>query len=248
MSIPTVAILEDNETLLKDICTEVRDTELLEIIIHSTNSKDFLEAVRIKSPDCVLLDIRLSVESITGIDICNQIEKPTLFLSGETRDYYQNIEELNMKFAFPVMHLTKPITKEKLDKILPKFIKAFKWGKHDSIYLSINSIKTKVQFDDIAYIETVPNGKSNNKIIYFKNREPGQLKDFSLKKMAQAGFPEDQFIAISSARTVNIKLVEKVTSDEIWIKCIDESQTQKLAPLSVSQDKSKNVLSIFKKK
>lgn len=52
-----IAILEDNEILLKERKRDIEDSDLAKVIIWSTNSSDFLKKINETKPDALFLDI-----------------------------------------------------------------------------------------------------------------------------------------------------------------------------------------------
>ena len=54
-----VAVLEDSEILLNDIQSIIEENEICEVQIASTTSKDFIEQMKTKTIDALILDITL---------------------------------------------------------------------------------------------------------------------------------------------------------------------------------------------
>src|SRR5947209_4429787 len=116
------AILEDNKQLLKDLKQSLEVTGLIEVVAWSCTSDEFREKVEATKPEAIILDIDLGPDGMTGIDVAHELKLPVLFVSGKTRDFLQGIEDLNLNSSITVEHVSKPISVEKLNKILPKFI------------------------------------------------------------------------------------------------------------------------------
>ena len=94
----------------------------MEVVAFATGSDEFLRKVNSNKPEALVLDIDLAGDSMSGLDIANKLKLPVLFASGKTKDFISGIEDLNVNSDMPVEHISKPITAEKLKKILPKFI------------------------------------------------------------------------------------------------------------------------------
>lgn len=210
MSKLKVAVLEDNKQLLKDLKQNLEDTELVEVVAWATSSEEFFKKISENKVDALLLDIDLGGDSMNGLDVAEKLKLPVLFVSGKTRDFYQGIEDLNINSEISVEHITKPITLEKLKKILPKFIQEISaLKKREFIPLSfLNSGKRNVELDTIVFL-TSEGEDSNNKEIYFTNCPPEILIDFSFKNMAEKGFDENLFLTTHRAYRVN---AEKITA------------------------------------
>ncbi len=251
MSKLKVAILEDSPYLLKDLKESLEETTLVEVVAYATTSNEFLEKVNNSKPEALLLDIDLGGDSMNGLDIATKLKLPVLFISGKTIEFNYRIEELNMNTAIPVQHISKPITSEKLRKILPKFINEINAiNKTKFVYLDIrDSKRNKISIDTIVFIETDTgsSGASNNKRIYFTDRKPEILFNFSLSKIEEKGFDKSQFIKIRSSHRVNAdKIIRYNSNHEIEVEAMNEKGKLEIMKLPVSEDFRKDV-SRFKK-
>jgi len=252
MSKLKVAILEDSPMLLKSLEEDLAETQLVEVIVSSTNSTEFLEKINATKVDALVLDIDLVGDSMNGLDIANKLKLPVLFVSGKTIEFNHGIEELNMNSSIPVQHISKPITIEKLNKILPKFINeinAINRAKFIRLDFS-DSKQNKIAIDTIVFIETETgnSGASNNKRIYFTDRTPETLFNFTLTKMEDKGFDKTQFIQIRSSHRVNADKIIRYnnTTHEIEVEVFKSERKTEIKKLPVSENFRKDV-SRFKK-
>ncbi len=252
MSKLKVAILEDSPMLLKSLEEDLVETQLVEVIVRATNSTEFLEKINATKADALVLDIDLGGDSMTGLDIATNLKLPVLFVSGKTRDFYQGIEELNINSTIPVEHISKPITLDKLKKILPKFINeinAINQAKFIRLDFS-DSKQNRIGIDTIVFIETETgnSGASNNKRIYFTDRKPETLFNFSLTKMEDKGFDKTQFIQIRSSHRVNADKILRYNNNthEIEVEVFKAICKTEIKKLPVSENFRKDV-SRFKK-
>jgi len=202
-----VAILEDSKALLKELKENVEATGLVEVVAWATNSEEFLEKVNNTKPEALLLDIDLGGDSMNGLDIANSLQLPVLFVSGKTREFYQNIEELNINSEITIEHISKPITLDKLKKILPKFINEIRsMNQAQFVYLDFGDTRrNKIAIDSIVclYTDKDNGADSNNKLIHFTDKKHEILVDFSFSKMETYGFSKNQFITIHKSFRVN---------------------------------------------
>lgn len=246
MSKLKVGILEDSPHLLKDLKESLEETTLVEVVAYASTSNEFLDKVNIAKPDALLLDIDLGGDSMNGLDIATKLKLPVLFVSGKTIEFNHGIEELNMNSAIPVQHISKPITSEKLKKILPKFINEINAiNKAKYVYLDFgDSKRNKISIDTIVFIETDTgnSGASNNKRIYFTDRKPEILYNFSLSKIEEKGFDKTQFIKIRSSHRVNAdKIIRYTNNHEIEVEVFKSVGKLELKKLPVSEDFRKDV-------
>lgn len=233
--------------LLKSLEEDLAETQLVEVIVRATNSKEFLEKINATKADALVLDIDLGGDSLTGLDIATTLKLPVLFVSGKTRDFYQGIEELNINSTIPVEHISKPITLDKLKKILPKFINeinSINRAKYIRLDFS-DSKQNKIAVDTIVFIETETgnSGAGNNKRIYFTDRSPETLFNFSLTKMEDKGFDKTQFIQIRSSHRVNAEKIIRYNNGthEIEVEVFKSAGKTEIKKLPVSENFRKDV-------
>ncbi|TVR83256.1 MAG: response regulator [Chitinophagaceae bacterium] len=236
-----VAILEDNKELLKDLKENLDETNLVEVVAWASKSEELLEKVKNAQPEALILDIELIGDSMSGLDVAQRLDLPVLFVSGKTKDYYRGIEDLNISSAKVIEHITKPITLDKLKKILPKFIKSIQvHEKLEYVFLNFEGERnrTRVPIDSIVCLETDTgsSGKSNNKTIYFTDRKPKKLIDFSFTKMPEVGFDETIFIKPHQSYRVNVSKIiySNRKTNELGVQVCDESEKidDKVIPIS----------------
>lgn len=241
-----VAVLEDSKLLLKDLINNLEKTLLVEVVAYATTSEDFIEKVKSKSPEALLMDIDLSGDSMSGLDIANLLKLPVLFVSGKTKEFFDGIEDLDMNSSITVSHISKPITEEKLKKILPKFIDEVRLKSNQKfITLNFGDKKNKIAIDNIVCIcaDKAKGAKSGNKEIFFTDRKPEILIDFSFMQMAEKGLSENKFIVIHKSDRVN---VDKILSynkktHEIEVAVYKLAGQTELKKLDVSETYLKNL-------
>jgi len=247
-----VAILEDNKQLLKDLKQNLEETGLVEVVAWATNSEEFIEKVKTSKADALLLDIDLGGDSMNGLDIAESLKLPVMFVSGKTEKFYQGIADHNLNSECVVQYLTKPITIEKLKKILPKFINEITaLSKAQFVHLNFGDTRqNKISIDTIVCICTdKANGaESNNKQIFFTDRKPEILIDFSFSKMEEKGFSKNKFITIHKSFRVNVDkiLCYNKSTHEIEIEVFKATGKTESKMLSVSEN-FRNEVTRFKK-
>lgn len=247
-----VAILEDNQELLKELYNNLKETDLVDIIIWETNSTEFLEKIKSNPVDALILDIDLNGDSMSGIDVANRLKLPVLFASGKTKEYITEIESINLDSEIPVEHITKPISFGKLKKILPKFISQIELqSRAKYVYLDFKDRKrTKIRIDSIVFLETDTgeSGKSNNKIIYFTDRKPEVLIDFSFSKMHEKGFETHQFTISKQSHRVNINHVDcyNKADDKLIVKARNKNDELINFSIPVSENYRSAIKKMFR--
>jgi CheY-like chemotaxis protein len=202
-----VALLEDEKEQLKYRRQILIESGLVEVVAWATNSQEFREKVNESNANALLLDIDLGGDKMTGLEMAYELKLPVLFVSGHNAKNLKEIETLKRDFDLPVHHITKPFS----DKDFIKSVGQFK-SEIDTIIntkfiqLDISgSRREKIAIDTIVCLCTdKANGaESNNKQIFFSDRKPEILVDFSFSKMEDKGFSKNQFLTIHKSFRVN---------------------------------------------
>jgi CheY-like chemotaxis protein len=200
MSKLKVAVLEDVRDLLEDLIESLKETGLVEVLVKAMNSNDLLARVREEAHiDLLILDIDLGADSRSGIDVARKLKMPVLFVSGNTKENLEKLEELNLEFAFPVEHIMKPVSVSKLNRIIPKLAEEIRLRERsDSVTLLFSKTqkKEKVDLRSVVFIKagdltedvdafertgkrlppTLTNkSASGNKVVFFIHRKPEML-------------------------------------------------------------------------
>ncbi|MBK6731100.1 MAG: response regulator [Bacteroidetes bacterium] len=238
-----IAILEDNPSLLKDHKQNLEATDLCEVVAFATNSNDFLNNEKTNISDALLLDIDLGGgSSMNGLDVAFKLKLPVLFVSGHNAAYLKDIEKLETEFDLIVDHITKPFTEKEFLKKASKFLnEVLEAIESKFIVLDFEEDKhCKIPIDTIVYLEsdTGKSGASNNKRIYFTDKKPEVLIDFSFSKMSEKGFKKNKFLTVHRSFVVNekhIKSYKKITH-EIEVEIFTSTGKKELKYLKASEN------------
>ena len=233
-----IAVLEDNQIFLKELVSNLRLTDLVDVAVYERNAEAFVDKVRAKKPEALLLDIQLG-DSVNGIQIAEILQLPVLFLSAERKNYLEDIDRLKLMGKFPVEEIGKTPDTEKLRIILRSFIPRVRE------YQKLKKVFIKPKGDDevlidpseVAFIETVK-GAGNHKFNFVK-RKPLIVADKNFEHFRENGFPDDKFFLLGRAYLVNIELaiydVDKVaiefmtdrgSTNTIWIDIPDDKKKE----------------------
>jgi len=246
-----VAILEDNKDQLKDRKMNLEENSLAKVIVWSTNSTDFIEKVNNEKPDALLLDIDLGNDSMTGLDVAYKLKLPVMFVSCHNAKNLKDIESLQREFDFPVEHITKPFTEKDFIKTATRFLKEVNESlKAAFVHLNFKDIrKIKIAVDTIVYLEseTGNSGASNNKRIYFTDRKPETLTDFSFSKMAELGFDANLFVQTHKSFRLNISNHKGYNNNHtISVEVMNELEKIELKQIPVSENYQKPIRELLR--
>ena len=245
-----VAILEDDIDLLKDLYSDLKSINLVEVLVKETTSQQFLNEVKGKSIDLLILDIDLQNDSKSGIDVANKLKLPVLFITGKTNDYVERIQSFNSDHTFPVHSLTKPVPFERLKKIIEKIsLQLHQTLSSNWVHISVGREVIRINQNDITHIESISNN-SNNKVIYFANSKPITVYDFSFLKMIEKGFREDLFIKSHQSFRVNMNHIYRIdfVAQTIHTVCMNNEGNKTEKQVLISDNFKPEIKRLFFKK
>lgn len=246
--LPQVAILEDNLDLLNHLKELLEDNKLAEVVIYSQDASEFIQKVKKTKSDSLilLLDIELDNPSSTGVDVATILKLPTVFVSGRTKDYLSGIETINLESNFLVDFVLKPITKEKITRILTKTldqIKAIEKSKRKLITFNFDDIKKQKDQNTIVFLESLSDG-TNNKRVYFTDEKPTTIPKFTFAKMPEKGFDvKNLFLMPHQSYRVNIKHIDKYDTKEhkLIVTYQDENGEKATKKIPISENYRSNI-------
>lgn len=237
-----LALLEDNTKQLEKLESYLSKIPNVEIVLKSKTSDHFFEEVQHSHPDLLVADLDLGNDSMTGMEVAQELKIPVFFASVNTADYVENMEVLKREAEICVDHITKPFTELEFIKSFKRFLQEVSFfNSLQYLYLDFNKTKKNaIPIQDIVYLcaDKKAGSESNNKQIHFINRPPENLIDFSFSKMEEKGFSKSQFLTIHKSFRVNrkyIKCYHKKT-ETIEITIYDGSGKTKSHHLPVSEN------------
>lgn len=242
-----VAVLEDNKLLLKGLVQMLSKSGVVEVVAYEVNSESFLEKLKHTRAEALVLDIDIAGDNMNGIEVANYAGLPVLFVSGKTKEYLKEIEEVDLESDTIIEFITKPVNQNKLNRKLEKFIDQVQsFQRNQSVYLKFEGGNTeKVSKKDIVFLEADKQhgAKSNNKRIYFSNKKPQTLIDFSFNQMDRIGLFKTQFITIHKSFRVNASQIKdyNVKKHTLLVKAKDENGDLRDFELRVTNNYKKNV-------
>lgn len=235
------AVLEDSKVLLKDLIYELVRIDLLQVVTYATGSEEFLKKVAAQPPDVLLLDIDLNGDAMNGLDIAAKLRLPVLFITGKMRDNIEGYSVINAELKeVPVEFITKPVTADKLNAILPKFIVQVRaMSKPKEVMLNLKDEGRKpIKLDSIVCLcsEKDSGAASGNKEIHFIDRKPAILVDFSFSTMEEKGLPREQFLTIHKSYRVNATHINGLHGDTITVRVTNEHGKPEEKSLPISEN------------
>lgn len=237
-----VALLEDSKPILKHLKENLEATGLVDVIVFATSSDEFLEKINSKKPDALFLDIDLAGDSMSGLDIAYQLKLPVLFVSGHNAENIKEIEKLKREYDLIVDHITKPYSTNDIIKATTRFVNEINaTRKAQFIFLDFTDTKrNKILIDSIVCLcaEKSTGAESNNKQIFFTDRKPEILINFSFVKMEEKGFDKKKFIIIHKSFRVHADRIAHYKKDthEIEVEVFNSAGKREKKFLPVSEN------------
>ena len=246
-----IALLEDNPRQLEKLEAYLSKIPNVEIVLKSRSSNDFFEQLKTIQPDILVADLDLGNDSMTGMEVAQEIKIPVFFASVNTSEYVEDIEDLKRDAEICVDHITKPFSEEQFVKSFKRFLQEVTYfSPPQYVYLDFEKTKkNRIRIDDIVYLcaDKMTGSDSNNKQIHFINRKPANLIDFSFTRMAETGLLKSQFVTIHKAFRVNKKHIAAYHSKivSIEITAVNKMGETKCQHLKVSENNQPVIRKMF---
>lgn len=246
-----IALLDDNAEQLERN-QRFLSTLPVEVVTASLSAKAFLQEVKLSKPDVLVLDLNLGDSYMTGMEVAFELKLPVLFASSNTPEYVKEMERLKRDESLCVDHITKPFSETDFKKTLSRFLTEVQFfANQQHIYLDLGKQKrNKILLDSIVYLaaDKSSGSESNNKEIYFNNRNKELLIDFSFTRMEEKGLLKSQFITIHKSYRVNINHIKHYCkkSENVAVEVFTSSGKLETKHLPVSEN-YQNLLKPFKK-
>lgn len=208
-----ILLVEDEVLIAHDIKEIIEQLGSMLVSI----ARDYDDALTILSKeeiDLCILDIKLKGEK-SGVDIANHINTsrqiPLIYLTS-----YSDAETIEaVKHTNPAGFLLKPVSKDQIlasIEIALHKIKVVTEKTTNNFFITKDkSIFTKVHFDDVLWIESYRN------YVTIKTDAKKYTVRMPLKKAFEM-LPKENFIKCNKQFVVNIKQVDRFSSDELIIK------------------------------
>ena len=206
-------IIVDDEPLALDVLeTYIAQLPELELVARCENALEAREVLKEHDVDLMFLDINMP--QLTGIDFLKTLSVKPNFIFTTAHPYYA-VEgfELNA-----IDYLMKPISLERFMKAVNKVIdmqvgetSAPEKKKENFIFVKADKKLTKVNFDDILYIE----GLKDYVII---RQKEGRVITLHTMKSLEAKLPDHIFKRIHRSYIVNIGAIDAIVGNMIELK------------------------------
>lgn len=204
-------IIEDEipaQNIIKAFLKRIPNSNVIATFQTALDANDFFKT---EDADVVFLDINLP--DISGIDFIKTVKNPPkIIITTAYPDYALDSFELETI----VDYLVKPFSFDRFLKAVKKVEKQLTVqinNEQKSIFLNVDKTLHKVFLEDILYVES-----DRNYITLVTDKKRHVLID-SLKNWNNK-LPQKQFQQIHKSYIINIKKVEKLIGNEVYINNI----------------------------
>lgn len=206
-------IIEDEipaQRILKSYISKVSHLELVGTFNVALKAYDTLYSEEI---DLIFLDINLP--DISGLSFLRTLKNPpTIIMTTAYPDYAVE----SFEFETIIDYLVKPFSLERFLKAIhktqrhqPKVIPIETPKKpSETLFLNVDKTFHKIQFQDIYYVES-----ERNYLTVVSTQQ--KLSFIASLRTWKEKLPENQFIQIHKSFVINVKHVDKITGNEVYI-------------------------------
>jgi DNA-binding LytR/AlgR family response regulator len=209
MKIKTI-IVEDEPLAREGLKSYIREIDFLELVATCENALEANDAISSQNPDLMFLDIQMP--KITGLDFLKSLKQPPLVIfTTAYPNYALQGFELDV-----IDYLVKPYPFDRFLKAVNKarelrFLKNQKLpieNSKDHIFLKVDNVLKRVNFEDILYIEGMEN------YIAIHTNE-GRFITLMTMKSIEESLPSQMFLRVHKTYIISKPKVKGIVGNEI---------------------------------
>lgn len=209
----TCIVVDDEPVAIKIVTSLVNKTNFLKLIGGFQDSVEGANAIAEHQPDIIFLDVQMP--EVSGFDIIKSLSKrPEIILITSNKDYAIDA------FEFKVTdYLLKPIdsysrflqaAQRAKDNIIESGHSKTPDQSRGSIFMKIDSLLTKINFEDIYFIEAYGD--------YIKVHTASKIHTvYSKLKVIEEQLPGSQFMRVHRSYIVQIAKINNIDQKSIEI-------------------------------
>jgi DNA-binding LytR/AlgR family response regulator len=200
-------------TYLKMLCEQIPE---LEIVKAFNDPQKLLDDVPKLDFDLCITDIEMP--GIDGLTLANLLQDKLVIFTTAYKNYAAEAFNIDA-----VDYITKPVTKERLEKAIAKALERF--NKPDTskkfIHLNTDKGKTLLYFDQIQYIKTALID-SRDKEVHLLDGSLLMLKNINFDSLLNQ-LPKADFCRVNKKEIIAIKAVQFFNHNEITLSLHDKN-------------------------
>jgi CheY-like chemotaxis protein len=228
-------ILDDNEKDIKLLELELKGFPVT-VEKRFTNPIEFLAEEKNIKYDFLFLD--MNMPGVKGNEIIAKIKKPVVLVTGESRDFGEIINDIEIDYRHFVCPINKPVNQKRIAHALEKLHEKIAQKTH----LEFNTVEGKklININDIDVISSQDIDKNSEpqgeaKIIYLKNANPILVNSLNLEDVFFK-LNKKMFLKANRYDIINIRCVKTTTHDSIDIEYTSKTGHTKTATRTLGKD------------
>lgn len=221
-------------TYLKMLCEQI---VVLEIVKSFNDPEKLVAELPVLDFDLLITDVEMP--GIDGLSLAAALKDKLVVFTTAYKDYAADAFEIDA-----VDYITKPVTKERLQKAIGKCVELLKNKVETPNFITLNTDKGKtlVYFDQLVYIKVSATDSRDKEVLFIDGTEL-VLKNINFDSLLSQ-LPMEQFCRINKKEIVAIKAVHSFSHNELVLK--NKSKTGYSIRLSLSETYRTSFLKQFK--
>jgi DNA-binding LytR/AlgR family response regulator len=209
-------------TYLKMLCEQIPE---LEIIKSFNDPQKLLDEVPKLDFDLCISDIEMP--GIDGLTLANLLKDKLVIFTTAYKDYAAEAFDIDA-----VDYITKPVTKERLEKAVAKALERFNKLELSKKFIQLNTDKGKslLYFDQIQYIKTALTD-SRDKEVLLVDGNLLILKNINFDSLLSQ-LPKADFCRVNKKEIIAISAVQFFNHNEITLSFHDKKRKSIVSVLS----------------
>ena len=200
--------IDDEPIALEVVRTHASRVPFLELKAEFTDAFEALEFLQKEQVDLIFLDIKMP--DISGIDFFSALsKKPFVIFTTAYSEHAVTSFELDA-----IDYLLKPFSLARFIKACNKAFELFNYrnlpGQQGFIFVKVGNEHTKVNFEDILYLEAGGN------YVTFVLNERNVLTRMTLSEAVNL-LPSDKFVRVHRSYIVSLQKIEKVERHQVTV-------------------------------
>lgn len=189
------------------LCEEI---EALEIVKVFNNPEKLFEEITSIDLDLCITDIEMP--GIDGLSLASRLQNKLVIFTTAYKDYASEAFDIDA-----IDYITKPVTKERLQKAVVKAIEKHKSNLQNNAFITLNTDKGKgiVYINQLAYIKSAEHD-SRDKEAFLTNGSVVLLKNINFETLLQQ-LPDNGFCRVNKKEVIAIPQVKHYTHNEITL-------------------------------
>jgi DNA-binding LytR/AlgR family response regulator len=228
-------ILDDNENHIRLLEMELKDFPV-KVEKRFTDPAQFLQEEKKLKYDFLFLD--MNMPGMLGKDVIAKISKPVILITGESGNFAEIINDLEMQYKHFVCPLNKPVNEKRLSFAINKLQEKLAPKTH--IDFNTSEGKKLINKNDIDLISSQDIDKGSEpqgeaKIVYLSGSKPLLVNSLNLEETFLK-LDKKIFLKANRYDIINIRCIRSYTHDSLEIEYTSKNGQSKPATRTLGKE------------